>query len=142
MNKMKKTVAVILTMMMFVFCGCQAEDKENNSQSESFADGAVIGEGDRSFEFSVTYESGETQSVTIRTDKETVGEALLENHIISGEKGPYGLYVKSVNGQRADYEKDGVYWAFYVNGEYAESGVDLTKIKEGERYSFVAEKQL
>ena len=49
-------------------------------------------------------------------------------------------YVKTVNGITADYDADGVYWAFYVNGEYAVSGVDSTPIAEGESYSFKVEK--
>ena len=35
--------------------------------------------------------------------------------------------------------KDGKYWAFYVNGEYAVSGVDTTEITEGGLYEFRAE---
>ena len=56
--------------------------------------------------------------------------------IIEGEQGPYGLYVKAVNGVYADYDTDGAYWAFYINGEYAETGVDMTEIDETAVYSF------
>ena len=38
-----------------------------------------------------------------------------------------------------DYDKDGTYWAFYINGEYASTGVDSTTIKEGDSYSFKQE---
>ena len=40
----------------------------------------------------------------------------------------------------ADYDVDQTYWAFYVNGEYASTGVDSTKIEEGAAYSFKVEK--
>ncbi|MBQ2923597.1 MAG: DUF4430 domain-containing protein, partial [Tyzzerella sp.] len=53
---------------------------------------------------------------------------------------PYGLYVKTVNGTTLDYDKDGMYWSFYINGDYAMTGVDVTEIKAGEKYSFKAEK--
>ncbi len=33
---------------------------------------------------------------------------------------------KTVNGMTADYDKDGVYWAFYINGVYAMTGIDAT----------------
>ena len=59
----------------------------------------------------------------------------------AGDEGEYGLYVKTVNGITADYDKDGAYWAFYVNGEYASSGVDSTPIAEGESYCFRVEKE-
>ena len=53
----------------------------------------------------------------------------------------YGLYVKTVNGVTLDFEEDGAYWAFYVNGEYAQAGVDATEAKAGDTYAFKAEKQ-
>lgn len=45
-----------------------------------------------------------------------------------------------VNGIIADYDVDKTYWAFYINGEYAMSGVDTTKIEEGAAYSLKVEK--
>ena len=71
--------------------------------------------------------------------KTTVGDALVELGMIEGEESEYGLYVKTVNGVTADYDKDGVYWAFYIDGEYASSGVDSTEITEGSTYSFKME---
>ena len=62
------------------------------------------------------------------------GVDVLYEKLIEGEEGPFGLYVKKVNGVEADFDKDGTYWAFYINGEYAMSGVDTTKITEGEQY--------
>lgn len=47
---------------------------------------------------------------------------------------------KTVNGMTADYDKDGVYWAFYINGEYAMTGVDATNITDGAQYAFRMEK--
>ena len=63
-----------------------------------------------------------------------------ELELITGEQGEYGLYVKTVNGVTADYDKDGTYWAFYINGEYGMTGVDVTTITEGESYSLKVEK--
>lgn len=71
---------------------------------------------------------------TIHTDKATVGEALMEHGLVEGENGPYGLYVKKVNGITADFDTDGSYWSFYVNDEYAMTGVEMTEIVEGARY--------
>ena len=47
---------------------------------------------------------------------------------------------KTVNGMTADYDKDGVYWAFYIDGEYAMTGVDATNITDGAQYAFRTEK--
>ena len=48
--------------------------------------------------------------------------------------------MKTVNGITADYETDGTYWAFYIDGEYAMTGVDATEINEEAVYTFVVEK--
>lgn len=56
-----------------------------------------------------------------------------------GEDSEYGLYVKTVNGVTVDYDQDGKYWAFYVDGEYAATGVDSTDITAGATYTFKAE---
>lgn len=146
---MKKIISVLLLIFMaFAFCSCDKlsnnkpfEDKEtqdtlpSNEKTET-PEIDTIGEGALSFAFEVYNKDGSVNSVTVKTSKKTVGEALLENAIIEGEQGPYGLYVKAVNGVYADYDTDGAYWAFYINGEYAETGVDMTEIDETAVYSF------
>jgi hypothetical protein len=98
-----------------------------------------LGKGDKSFTFEVYSASGEVETFTVRTSREKVGEALVDEGLILGEEGPYGLMVHEVNGERHVYEEDGKYWAFYVDGEYAMTGVDSTKITEGAVYAFKAE---
>ena len=83
---------------------------------------------------------GNETNFVVSTDKETVGDALLELNLIEGDDREYGLYVKTVNGITADYDTDGTYWAFYVNGEYASTGVDSTPVNEGDTYEFKVEK--
>ena len=95
---------------------------------------------ERSFTFEVVDKDGNTETFSITTDKTTVGEALLEEGLIAGEDGQYGLYVKEVNGKTLDYNTDGMYWAFYENGSYGAAGVDTTKVTDGAVYGFKAEK--
>ena len=109
-------------------------DTENSSHTKS--DITILGEGNTIFPFTVVDEKGNETVFEIHTDKTTVGDALLELELISGEQQMYGLYVKTVNGITADFDTDGTYWGFYVNGEYAMSGVDTTTITEGDSYSF------
>lgn len=99
----------------------------------------VLGEGGAVFSFSVVDQEGKETLFEIHTDKETVGEALVELGLIAGKDDQYGLYVETVNGITIDFDRDGKYWAFYVNGEYALTGVDTTIITEGESYSFRVE---
>ena len=81
-----------------------------------------------------------TVTFTVKTDKKTVGEALIEHGLVEGDEGPYGLYIKKVNGILADYDINQCYWAFYIDGEMAMSGVDGTDIAEGVTYQLVYSK--
>lgn len=104
------------------------------------AEATVVGEGAIQFTFEVVDGEGNTTLFTVNTDKATVGEALLDVNLIEGEDSEYGLYVKKVNGITADFDVDQTYWAFYVDGEYAMTGVDSTEVAAGSTYSFKVEK--
>lgn len=111
----------------------QTDSTENAQESN------VLGEGSTVFTLTVTDLDGKETSFEIHTDKETVGEALLDAGLIAGEEGQYGLYVTTVNGITLDWDKDGKYWAFYIDGEYATTSLDLTDITPGAAYSLIAE---
>lgn len=150
--KMKRTkkslslfLCIVLTVAMALFTtGCNDNTEKETSTTVAVetttSDSNVLGEGSTKFTFCVVDQDGNETQFEIHTDKETVGEALLELGLIAGEESEYGLYVKTVNGITADYDKDGVYWSFYVNDEYASAGVDSTSITEGAKYSFKVEK--
>lgn len=96
--------------------------------------------GKKSFTFVVTDLEGKEETFTISSTKTTVGEALLDEGLIAGDESEYGLYVKTVNGVTADWDADQTYWAFYIDGEYAMTGVDQTDITDGATYSMVLTK--
>ncbi len=99
-----------------------------------------LGKGEMSFYFNVTDADGTVTKFLVKTDEPYVGTALTNLNLIDGEQSEFGLYVKTVNGVTLDYNKDGKYWAFYVNGGYANSGVDTTAVESGATYEFRAEK--
>ena len=99
----------------------------------------VVGEGQTSFTFEIVHLDGSSKSFTVKTDAKTVGEALVGVGLIAGEDGPYGLYVKTVDGETLDYDTHKKYWAFYENGTQAMTGVDKTDVVGGAVYAFRAE---
>ena len=148
----KKFLSCILCMVLIVAMalstvGCNGSKDSGAASGDAGAqagaevqrEGGELGEGSKEFALTVTDKDGNETQFEIHTDKETVGEALQELNLIDGEEGEYGLFVKTVNGITADYDADGVYWAFYVNGEYAASGVDVTQITEGDSYALKVE---
>ena len=144
-TSMKKTLSLILCIaliaaMALVTTGCSGKpDDMAVSDVITFSDGDTIGEGKNTFPLTIVHKDGTELTVTVNTELTVVGEALQELGLIDGEEGPYGLYIKTVNGETLDYDKDGKYWAFYVDGEYALEGIDLTEIAEGAAYMLKAE---
>ena len=134
-----KLFASVLCMVLIVAMALSMTACTNNNASDD-ANAEKVQVASKSFTFEVVDKDGNTETFNITTDKTTVGEALLEEGLIAGENGQYGLYVTEVNGIVADYNVDGTYWAFYVDGAYASSGVDTTDIVDGSTYSFKVEK--
>ena len=135
LKSLSLSVCIVLIAVTALFTtGC------NDSKTTSVPSETQVSSQTVEFTFKVTDANGKETDFTISTDKKTVGEALLEENLIAGDDSEYGLYVKTVNGVTLDYDKDGMYWAFYVNGEYAQTGVDSTDITAGSEYAFKAEK--
>ena len=135
---MKKTiqssVTVILALIFIVaLVSCDTAEKTGVWENATYRKDTEFGNGAKTVVVEVKAEDHQV-TFTIKTDKDTVGAALLEHGLIAGEEGAYGLYIKQVNGITADYDVDQTYWSFYINGEYAMTGVDTTEITEGATY--------
>ena len=140
-QNVKKIVALLLTLLLVLAAaGCGADQGTAGGNTITVKDGATIGEGSKTITVEVVDGEGKSVKFTAKTDKKTVGEALQTLQVLSGEEGPYGLYIKEVNGITADYEKDATYWGFYINGEYAVTGADMTDAVDGDSYIFKVEK--
>ncbi len=138
---MKKSLSLMLTFIL-IFClclsGCAKKEMKIFSDVEK-KEATRLGQGENAFYLSVIFEDGKDTLYEIHTDEETVGDALISLGLIEGSDGPYGLYIKSVAGIEADYDKSKTYWAFYINGEYATQGVDSTKIEGNAQYALKVE---
>lgn len=117
-----------------------AQEVQEDVAEAMNSDVTVLGEGQTEFNFEVTDADGNVTKFQIHTDETVVGPALVNLGLIEGDESEWGLYVKTVNGITADYDVDQSYWAFYVDGEYAMTGVDSTDITAGSTYAFKVEK--
>ncbi len=144
-NNVFKSLSLILCIVLIaaialLTIGCsETKVAESPSGGTIVKDGETIGEGNISFPLTIVDKEGVETTITVNTNATKVGEALTELGIISGEQDDYGLYIKEVNGITADYEVDATYWAFYIDGEYAVTGVDMTDITEGASYALKIE---
>lgn len=131
---------VLIAAMALTTIGCN----DNSTESEPYkvlneTDIRELGDGETQLSFTVVDPEGKESHFVIYTDKTILSDALLEHDLIAGEDSEYGLYVKTVNGITLDYNKDGKYWAFYVNDAYATKGVEKTEIDDSAKYCFKAE---
>ena len=88
--------------------------------------------GSKTITVEVVHSNGTTRTLTYDTDEEYLGDVLLADGLIEGEEGPYGLYIKMVDGERADYDADKAYWSLYEGETYAAQGADQTVIEDGD----------
>ena len=113
---MKRMISLLLALVMvFALTACGAKE-------EAPAADAV------SFKVVVTDLDGKETTFEYSSNATSVGEALVAEGLIEGHETEYGLYIDTVNGITADWDADQTYWAFYINGEYATTGIDGTEI--------------
>ena len=98
-------------------------------------------EGAKTFTVEVVDDAQKSTTYTGHTDAEYLRQALeeLEDFEMTGSEGDYGLYVQTVNGVTADFDVDGAYWSFYVNGEICNYGVDTQPVEDGDAFKIVYE---
>lgn len=99
--------------------------------------GADSVEGVKSVTIDVVDDRQQKTTYRLETDAEYLQQAMeeAEGLTFSGTEGIYGMMVDTVNGVRADYDTDGAYWGFYVNGEYCNYGIDAQPIRDGDVFS-------
>ena len=94
-------------------------------------------QGSKEITVTVVHKDGSEKAVTYHTDEEYLGPVLLNEGLVEGEAGPYGLYIKVVDNEQAIYEQDGAYWALYVGEEAAVAGADSIVIHDGDTFKLV-----
>ena len=124
---MKRMISMLLALVMvFALAACGAKE-EAPAEAVSFT---VV----------VTDLEGNETTFEYTSDAASVGDALVAEGLVEGHEASYGLYIDSVNGIAADWDKDQTYWAFYINGEYATTGISDTPITADTTYGLTLTK--
>ena len=133
---MKRTIAFVLMLSLcFIFTACSQKNADVWADA-LYTEDTELGEGSKVVLVEVVAED-RSVTFTIHSDKKTLGDALVEYNLIDGEQGPYGLYVKKVNGILADYDVNKYYWGFNKNGEGMLTGIDGAEFKDGDHFELV-----
>lgn len=135
MKKILLGVCALVLCFTVLACG-QSKRTTDLWATATYKTDTELGSGAKTLTVQVAVEE-KSVTFTIHTDADTVGEALLERHLIAGENSQYGMYVKSVNGIFADYAKTKTYWALKKDGADLSTGVDGETIDENAVYELV-----
>lgn len=130
-NIYEKKLAILLFVCIIFTVGCAKN--EGLWENALYTSDKTFGDGSKTVIVDVVAED-KTVTFTIKTDKDVLGDALLEYELVEGEEGQYGLYIKKVNGILADFDIDGSYWSFTKSGEVLMYGVDGAEIVDGDKY--------
>lgn len=127
---MKKQIRIVslLTALLIALCAfaaCTSKDDDTDAATT------------KTITVEVVHKNGETKTFTITTQAETLRGALDQEKLVEGEEGQFGLYIKVVDGERADYDLDKAYWGVYKGDEYLMTGIESTKIADGDLYRLV-----
>lgn len=91
--------------------------------------------GAKELTFVVVHGDETSKEFDIHTDEEYLQGALVQEGLIEGTEGDYGMYVITVDGETADETKE-QWWCLTKGGETHMLGVGETPIADGEQYEF------
>ncbi|MCD8382440.1 MAG: DUF4430 domain-containing protein [Clostridiales bacterium] len=113
-----------------------AEEAADEAETESEAEtGAEVTDGEvKNITLTVTYSDGTCANYEITTTAEYLMDAIEDTVTLEGSESDYGFYLETVNGETADYDTDGAYWAIYVNHEYGMYSLDSQPVADGDDF--------
>ncbi len=93
-------------------------------------------QGQKSITIEVIDNTQNSTVYEVHTDAEYLRQAMEEAKGLEffGTESEYGLMVETVNGVTPDYNVDGAYWSFYVNGAYCNYGIDSQPVEDGDAF--------
>ena len=123
MSKNKKKIIAVTVLLVLVAVSVLAY----------FTFGPKAIAGGKEIGVTVVHGDGSEKVFSLRTDAETLREALEPEGIIEGEDGPYGIYILTVDGETAN-EAEQQWWCITKGGETLTTGADDTMIADGDKY--------
>ena len=93
--------------------------------------------GSKTITVTVVHKDGSEKVFTCHTDEEYLGKVLLNENIVVGEIGEFGLYFNTADGETADWNVDNGWWQVFIGEESAMVGADQIPIANGDTFKLV-----
>ena len=123
-NKKIILAAVALVVVIAIFAGVYVATRPEAQQ------------GGKAITVVVVHADGTEKTFEYQTDAEKLGAFLEEKGLIESEGADTGMF-HTVDGEKADWNENQSYWAFYLGEEYAMTGIYDTNIENGAVYKLV-----
>ena len=93
--------------------------------------------GSKTITVTVVHKDGSEKVFTCATEEEYLGKVLVNEGIVVGEYGEFGLYFNTADGETADWNVDKGWGQVFVGEESATLGADQIPIADGDVFSLV-----
>ena len=120
-------IFVLIAALALCMFSCDGKNKDGSEESSSTPTEITI-------TVTVIDDKKDSDSFKITTKADNLGDALLESGRVKGDMDTFGLYIKEVDGLRADFELDGAYWSVSKDGKMLVTGASDTPISDGDKF--------
>ena len=125
-NKIKKIIVGIVVLAILVGGMLVAYQKLGPKSSD-------VKSGAKEITIVVEYGNKVKKEFVYQTDEKYLGAVLQKEKLVEGTMGEYGLFILSVDGEKADDGKQ-QWWCVTKSKNQVNTGADKTPIKDGDTF--------
>lgn len=129
---MKKLFALLLALAMVLSLAACVSTKPAETIPEKPGETAQV----LKFTVTVVHADGSEKAFSYETTETKLGDYLEAQGLIDSEGADDGMF-HTVDGEKADWNENQSYWAFYLGEEYAMAGIYDTSITDGTAYKLI-----
>ena len=130
-NRVLSLLLIVLTISSLTACFKPDVDVAGLWEQATYTEDTTLGNGKTTVEVEFIIED-QSITITIKTDKKTLGEALFEHSLVNDPS-----FFDTANGIKADYSANQAWWKVCKGGEITSVGVSDLVIADGDHYEFI-----
>lgn len=125
---------LLIVLMIFSLTACISitpDVSPNIWDNATYTEDTTLGNGKTTVEVEFVIED-QSITITLKTDKETLGEALYEHSLINDPS-----FFDTANGIKADWNENQSWWKVCKGGQMTMVGIDELILADGEHYEII-----
>ena len=130
-NRALSLLLIVLTIFSLSACFKPGVDVTGLWEQATYTKDTTLGKGKTTIEVEFVIEE-QSVTITLKTDKETLGEALYEHGLINDPS-----FFDTANGIKADWSINQSWWKVCKGGEMTSAGVSDLTLTNGDHYEII-----